>query len=156
MQDQLIERYSAGRPDQRNYIKDDQFNNASITIYSNILQAQVNLFWRLNATGGFLASLRGTSRRYSVVTGILVCLSHGRGFKSPPEQNFLLEFSDSFASSITISTRKVQCRQKERVSRERSCHPPTYAETKRTKSLTLHAHGCLSGLHNNTPLNLDD
>ena len=42
-----------------------------------------------------------------------------------------------------MSTLTVHCRWEDETARERTGHPPSYAEAKKMKSLTLHTHGCL-------------
>src|SRR6218665_134868 len=42
-----------------------------------------------------------------------------------------------------MSTLIVHCRWDDEMARERTGHPPTYAEAKKMKSTTLHTHGCL-------------
>src|SRR6218665_2928156 len=40
-------------------------------------------------------------------------------------------------------TLTVHCQREDETVRERTGHPPSYAEAKKMKSLTLHTHGCL-------------
>src|SRR6218665_1834235 len=47
------------------------------------------------------------------------------------------------ANSATMSTLSVHCQWGDETARERTGHPPSYAEAKKMKSLTLHTHGCL-------------
>ena len=44
-----------------------------------------------------------------------------------------------------MSTLTVHCWREDETARERTLHPPAYAEAKKLKPLTLHTHGCLSG-----------
>jgi len=43
-----------------------------------------------------------------------------------------------------MSTLTVSCQLEDEMARENTGHPPSYAEAKKKKSLTLHMHGCLS------------
>src|SRR6218665_23867 len=43
-----------------------------------------------------------------------------------------------------MSTLTVHCQWEDETGRETTDHPPLYDEAKKMKSLTLHAHGCLS------------
>src|SRR5678816_4093294 len=65
----------------------------------------------------------------------------GRGFKSPPGQKIWL-YVRPLANSAIMSTLTVHCRWDDETVRERTGHPPSYAEAKKMKSLTLHTHGC--------------
>ena len=46
------------------------------------------------------------------------------------------------ANSAIMSTLTARCPWKDETVRERTDHPPSYAEAKKMKSLTLHTHGC--------------
>ena len=47
------------------------------------------------------------------------------------------------ANSDMMSTLTAYCQREDETVRKRICHPPSYAEAKKMKSLTLHTHGCL-------------
>src|SRR6218665_455919 len=46
------------------------------------------------------------------------------------------------SSSAMMSTLTVYCQWEDKMVRERTGHPPSYAEVKKMKSLTLHTHDC--------------
>jgi len=46
------------------------------------------------------------------------------------------------ANSAMMSTLTAHCQWEDETVRESTGHPPSYAEAKKMKSLTLHTHGC--------------
>ena len=50
--------------------------------------------------------------------------------------------SAPLANSAMMSTLTVHCQWEDEMVRERTGHPPSCAEAKKMKSLTLHTHGC--------------
>ena len=46
------------------------------------------------------------------------------------------------ANSALMRTLTIHCLWEDEMVRERTAHPPSYAEAKKMKSLTLHTHGC--------------
>src|SRR5688572_7056066 len=84
----------------------------------------------------------------SVVISVIDCHSRGQGFKSLPGQKFGSRFLPHvcpLANSARMSTLNAYCRWEDETARERTGHPPSYAEAKKMKSLTLHTQGCLLG-----------
>ena len=66
-------------------------------------------------------------------------------FKSRPGQKFGSRFLlhlRPLANSAMTSTLIAHCQWEDETVSERTGHPPSYAEAKKTKSLTLHSHGC--------------
>jgi len=53
-----------------------------------------------------------------------------------------------------MSTLTVHYQWEDEMVRERTCHPPIYAEAKKMKSLTLHTHGCLRASLRDSPSSL--
>src|SRR6218665_3458804 len=49
----------------------------------------------------------------------------------------------TIANSAMMSTLTVHCQCQDETVRERTGNPPSYAEAKKMKSLTLHTYGCL-------------
>jgi len=71
--------------------------------------------------------------------------SWGLGFKSRLGQKFGLRFLfhlHPLVNSAMMSTLTAHCQWEDETVRERTGHPPSYAEAKKMKSLTLHTHGC--------------
>ena len=77
-----------------------------------------------------------------VVVSVLDCRSRGSGLKSRPRQKFGSRFLLHLAISGTMSTLTVHCQWEDEAAREKIGHPPSYAQAKKMKSLTLNTHGC--------------
>ena len=78
-----------------------------------------------------------------LVVSLLECQLRDLGFKSRPGQKFGLRFllqMHPIADSATMSTLTTHCKWEDETVRERTDHPPSYAEAKKIKSLTLHSH----------------
>src|SRR6218665_4025679 len=66
----------------------------------------------------------------------------------PPAPNGQLSYYESSQVSLLFnvknsnSTLTIQCQWEDETVRERTGHPPSYAEAKKMKSLILHTHGC--------------
>src|SRR6218665_2491054 len=81
----------------------------------------------------------------SLVVIVLDCRSRGSGFKSQPGQKFgsrYLFHLHPLANSAMMSTLTIHCQWEDEMGRERFDHPPSYAEAKKMKSLTLRIHDC--------------
>ena len=65
--------------------------------------------------------------------------------KFPEGRHFFLLHLQPLANLALMSTPTVHCQWEDETVRERTGHPPSYAEAKKMKSLTLHTHGCLLG-----------
>ena len=68
------------------------------------------------------------------------------GVQTPARAEISFELSAPhapLANSAMTSTLTVHCQWEDETVRERTGHPPSYAEAKKMKSLTLHTHGCL-------------
>jgi|SRR6218665_2935982 len=79
------------------------------------------------------------------VHGSLVVSVLALGFKSRPGQKFGLRFMFHLhpcANSAVMNTLTAHCQWYGEMVRERIDHPPSCAESKKMKSLTLHTHGC--------------
>lgn len=79
----------------------------------------------------------------SLAVSVLVCQLTGPGFKSVSTEMKLVPYMRPLGDLAMTSTLPVHCRWEDETSRERTDHPPTYAETTRKKSLGLYTHGCL-------------
>src|SRR6218665_116115 len=76
---------------------------------------------------------------------MLDCQSRGLGFKSRPKEKFDSRFLlhlHLLANSAIMGTLTIHCQWEDETARKRTGHPPSYAEAKTIKSLTLHTHGC--------------
>ena len=69
--------------------------------------------------------------RGGLVVSVLDCQSRGSGFESRIWQKFGSRFLHT-----------AHCQWEDETVRERTGHPPSYAEAKKMKSLTLHTRGC--------------
>ena len=81
--------------------------------------------------------------RGGLMVSMLDCKSKVLGFKSRPGQKFGSRFllhQCPLANSARMST--VCCRREDETAMQRTGHPPSYAEAKKIKSLTLQTHSC--------------
>ena len=85
--------------------------------------------------------LTSTEIYSGLVVSVLDCQSRGLGFKSRPEQKFGSRLLRHLHSSAMMSTLTVYCQWEDETVRDRTGHPPSYAEAKKMKSLTLHTQG---------------
>src|SRR6218665_333199 len=79
-----------------------------------------------------------------LVVSVLDCQSRGSGFKSRPVQKFGSRFLlhlCPLANSAMMNTWTTHCHWEDEMVKETTGHPPSYAEAKKIKSLTLHTHG---------------
>ena len=84
--------------------------------------------------------------RGGLVVSVLDCQSRGSGFKYRPWQKFGSRFLlhlCPLANSAVTCTLTTHCQWEDETVRERTGHPPLFAEAKKMKSLTLHTIGCL-------------
>src|SRR6218665_1049509 len=82
--------------------------------------------------------------RGGLVVSVLDCQSRGLVFKSRSQQKFGSRFLLHLCpldNSTTMSTLIIHCWWEDETVRERPGHPPSYAEAKKIKLLTLHTHG---------------
>src|SRR6218665_2608267 len=82
-----------------------------------------------------------------LVVSVLDCQLRGLRFKSWPGQKIgsrFLRHSHPIANSAMMSklTLTIYCQWEDKTVREKTGHPPSYAEAKKMKSVTLHTHGC--------------
>src|SRR6218665_2759757 len=71
------------------------------------------------------------------------------GVQTRPGQKFIsraLLHLCPLANSAMMSKLTTHCQWEDETVRERTGHPPSYAEAKKMKSLTLHTDGCPKGL----------
>src|SRR6218665_3960281 len=67
------------------------------------------------------------------------------GVQTPARADIWFDISNSpapVANSAMMSTLTAHCQWVDNTLRERIGHPPSYAEAKKMKSLTLHTHSC--------------
>src|SRR6218665_1934574 len=77
-----------------------------------------------------------------LVVSVLECQSKALGFTSRPDIFQIYTTSVPLANSAMMSTLNASCQWEDEMVRERTVHPPSYAEALKMKSLTLHTHGC--------------
>src|SRR6218665_1671583 len=71
-------------------------------------------------------------------------IGQGSGFKSLKGLKFEISASSApLANSAIMSTLTEHCQWEDETVKERTGHPPSYAEAKKMKPLTLQAQGCL-------------
>src|SRR6218665_16018 len=79
------------------------------------------------------------------MVSVLDCQSRGSGVQIPARVEIGFEIPAlpvHLANSAVVSTLTVHCLWGDETVRKRTGHPPSYAEAKKMKLLTLHAHGC--------------
>ena len=88
----------------------------------------------------------------SVAVSTLDSQSRGDGFNSPPwtETSEILVPAAPPAKSVVMSTQTVYCLWEDETAMERTCHPLSYAEAKKMKSLTLHTHSLQASSRNSS------
>src|SRR6218665_3791258 len=83
----------------------------------------------------------------AVMVWVLDCQMRAQRFKSPtPGQKFGSRYRlhlRSLKKSAMMSTLTIHCQLQDEMVRERAGHLPSYAESKKMKSLTLHTEGRL-------------
>src|SRR6218665_2446718 len=93
-----------------------------------------------------LSSPKATAKSFTFShEGRLDCQSRGLGFKSQRKQKFGLRFLlhlQPLANAAMMSILTAHCQWEDETMRERTGHLPSHTEAKKTKSLTLHTHGC--------------
>src|SRR6218665_2203429 len=87
--------------------------------------------------------------RSDPVVSVLDRQLRGSGFKSRTRQKFSLRFLlhlRPLAKSAMMSTLTAHCQWEDETARKSTGHPPSYAEAKKMKSLTLQIPGCTIGI----------
>jgi len=112
---------------------------SSITVHAiPVVNTIYHTHLNLRTWHGILSWVRGGP--------VVACWAANQEFKSPPGQKFVLWsllHLHPMAKSVMMSTLTVHYWREDETVREKNGQPPSYAEAKKMKSLTLNAHGCL-------------